>query len=59
MIGNNKMKLNEASMKQAVQMWLDSKTVSPIGRVTSVEFESGYDWFSVTISSPNEVENAK
>lgn len=33
MIGNNKICLNNATMREAVQLWLDSKTLSPLAKV--------------------------
>lgn len=41
MTGNNEMRLNEATMIQALQQWLDSKMPHGAPKVTSVKKESG------------------
>lgn len=44
MKGNNKLILNEATMIEAVQFWLDSKMVHKAPKVTNVKhIGSGYD----------------
>lgn len=48
MIGNNKIVLNNATMQEAVQLWLDSKTREPIGRVVNVLYRDTV--FEVCIS---------
>ena len=42
MIGNNDLSINEATMIEAVQFWLDSKMVPPVPRITSVKSEKDY-----------------
>lgn len=37
MKGNNELRLNEATMIEALQLWLDSKFTKDAPRVTSVE----------------------
>ena len=37
MKGNNELRLNEATMIEALQLWLDSKFAKDAPRVTSVE----------------------
>lgn len=36
MTGNNKIILNNATMQEAIQFWLDSKTINPIAVVSFV-----------------------
>jgi hypothetical protein len=56
MIGNNTLMLNESSMIQAVQQWLDGKTVEVVGKVKSVSWNGTIGVFNVHIESPVEVE---
>lgn len=37
MKGNNELRLNEATMIEALQLWLDSKFVKAAPRVTGIE----------------------
>lgn len=39
MIGNNELYLNEATMIEAVQFWLNSRLKEPVPRVTGINTE--------------------
>jgi hypothetical protein len=59
MKGNNIIKLNESTMKDAVQMYLDSRAVhnGGFGIVTAVKFDGNTGYFSISIEdSPAEAE---
>lgn len=49
MKGKNCLQLNQATMCEAIQYWLDSKFSGRAPRVESVTFKDGYegDWFIV------------
>lgn len=49
MTGNNKMILNQATIQEAIQYWLDSKFVKPSSRVTFVSKDG--DMFAISLSS--------
>lgn len=36
MIGNNKLILNQATMQEAIQYWLDSKSLKPLSKVNYI-----------------------
>lgn len=62
MIGTNTMKLNQATMRQTIQEWLDrrfSEGVSPGPRVTNVWGENGAGSgdFGVTLEGRSNVTN--
>lgn len=49
MVGENKIKLNRATMAKAVEMWVNDAIVRQNEhlRCTNVQFESG--WFTATV----------
>ena len=52
MIGRNKMQINQATMREAVQLWLDSKLKVPAPKVDYVEWKgSSPDCFEITLES--------
>lgn len=53
MKGNNELVLNQATMIEAVQYWLDSRMVQPVPKVTGVvrDASNGSGVFSVTLDA--------
>ena len=60
MTGNNEIKINEATMIEAVQLWLNDQFKSP-PKVTSVEQVQACSYskeFTIKVSAPTECEEA-
>ena len=60
MTGNNEIKINEATMIEAVQLWLNDQFKSP-PKVTSVEQVQAGSYskeFTIKVSAPTECEEA-
>lgn len=53
MIGNNKMILNQPTMQEAIQYWLDSKFVKPTSRVSFVTKDG--DEFRISLTTAEEI----
>lgn len=51
MIGNNKMTLNNGTMQEAVQFWLDSKTVTQMAKVGWITAVGTNGQFEVSLTS--------
>lgn len=49
MTGNNKIILNNATMQEAVQLWLDSQTTDPIARVGWIAASGSNQEFTVEL----------
>lgn len=51
MIANNKLILNQATMQEAIQFWLDSKTLEPLARVNYVASVDASQTFTISLIS--------
>jgi hypothetical protein len=53
MKGNNRLILNSATLMEAVQEWLDARTVQDqLARVTGITYRSSDYTFEVSLSEP-------
>lgn len=55
MIGNNKIVLNQSTMQEAVQYWLDSKSIKPLSKVGYIGATNNNAEFTINLAGEETV----